>query len=190
MKNIKTILNITFLIAIISLILMFGINAERLPPISSDPNDWGTILNNYLLREHTGNGTHGNMTAQSLNVSGAVNLATSSGNVGIGTTAPADKLHLSDGALRISGNNSKGISLNVSNVLYVNVNASRVGIGTTAPDKKLHVVGDVRVQDGNIYVTKPVAAGTYFISFRDGSLIVGYDFVNTYGYLDTLSTDK
>src|SRR3990167_9327956 len=141
MKNIKTILNITFLIAIISLILMFGINAERLPPISSDPNNWGTILNNYLLREHTGNGTHGNMTAQSLNVSGAVNLATSSGNVGIGTTAPSDKLELANGALRISGNRSDGIALNVSNVLYVDANSSEVGIGTTVPTYKLHVNG-------------------------------------------------
>src|SRR3990167_7499894 len=129
MKNIKTILNITFLIAIISLILMFGINAERLPTINSDPNNWGTILNNYLLREHTGNGTHGNMTAQSLNVSGNVNLATSSGNVGIGKQTSGTKLDV------LGGINAS--TLNISGNVNLATSSGNVGIGTTRPIYKL-----------------------------------------------------
>jgi len=41
------------------------IYAERLPTLSSDQNIWGTILNNYLLKEHSQNGTHVDVTINS-----------------------------------------------------------------------------------------------------------------------------
>ncbi|MBI2543284.1 MAG: hypothetical protein HYW24_03800 [Candidatus Aenigmarchaeota archaeon] len=48
---------LTILVANSTLVL-----AARLPTIGGDTNEWGTILNEYLLKEHTVNGTHKNIT--------------------------------------------------------------------------------------------------------------------------------
>jgi len=63
-------------VAIICLFLLFffgivfsaSIYGNRLPMNNTDES-WGSILNEYLLVEHMGNGTHGNTSVQSLNVS-------------------------------------------------------------------------------------------------------------------------
>jgi len=86
---------------------------------------------------------------------------TSNGNVGIGTTSPASKLHLYDGDFRITGvfpriylqdsNNDSDFSIingngnlrfyddtNASDRLYISASGN-VGIGTNAPARNLHV---------------------------------------------------
>ncbi len=45
-------------------------SGARLPVVSGDSGLWGAILNEFLLREHGPNGTHTNITAETLNVSG------------------------------------------------------------------------------------------------------------------------
>ncbi len=88
-----------------------GFASGALPTIGE--SNWGTILNNYLLQEHTTNGTHGNVTAENLNVSGNFNLSgdliagnsnlfVNSTNVGIGTTSPVANLHISDASAGVN----------------------------------------------------------------------------------------
>ena len=55
-----------------------------------------------------------------------------SGNVGIGTTSPSEKLE-------VIGNFS------IPGTLFVDNESGRVGIGTTSPAEKLHVIGNVNV---------------------------------------------
>ena len=53
---------------------------------------------------------------------------TNTGNVGINTTPPQDKLHIYDGDLRIQGTNNHYVSINQTRILkYDN---STFGIGT------------------------------------------------------------
>jgi len=54
--------------------LIIVANAERLPTIGGDDGDWGTVLNAFLSLEHKDDGSHGNITADSVNVSGNVNI--------------------------------------------------------------------------------------------------------------------
>jgi hypothetical protein len=91
----------------------------------------------------------------------------STGNVGIGTTSPADKLEI-DGGVRIRGGNSLTLR-NANNdssaaiynaggagsLIYLAVGpsptmtiGSNVGIGTTSPANKLQVVGDIGFSGG------------------------------------------
>jgi len=66
-------------------------------------------------------------------------LVNEAGNVGIGTTAPTQKLHV-NGSLLVE--NSTG-----SAIFFVNSSSGNIGIGTTAPGAKLQVVGDIRFGD-------------------------------------------
>jgi len=78
----------------------------------------------------------------------------SSGNVGIGTTSPATKLHISDAAVTLTTTSTNGVSgfihnviggatalyrlqNNYSEVMRINPNGN-VGIGTTSPSAKFH----------------------------------------------------
>ncbi len=65
-----------FLFVLVAFIIVgiFWASGARLPIVGGDSDNWGTILNEYLLAEHTENGSHGNVTAQSLNVTGDVFL--------------------------------------------------------------------------------------------------------------------
>jgi len=61
-----------FLLSVL-IIGFFGVlivSASRIPVVGDDGDTWGTVLNNYLFTEHTDNGTHANITAETLNVSG------------------------------------------------------------------------------------------------------------------------
>lgn len=58
------------------------------------------------------------------------------GNVGIGTTAPAQKLHVSGGGLRISTATSEGLP-----ALFINPANGQIGLGHDAPIYILHAKG-------------------------------------------------
>ncbi|MDY0102377.1 MAG: hypothetical protein RBS07_05525 [Lentimicrobium sp.] len=76
----------------------------------------------------------------------------SSGNVGIGTTAPTQKLDI-DGNIRLRNNSIIGTWSN--NSLTFNTNSAarmviaatgNVGIGTNTPNTRMHVAGDVTIE--------------------------------------------
>ena len=79
------------------------------------------------------------------------------GNVGIGTTDPAEKLSV-DGNVDVAGNLSTG-NLTVSGLSSVwgNLNVlNQLGINTPfGPQSRLHVVGDVRIDAGVLYFGSP-----------------------------------
>ncbi|MCR6624681.1 MAG: hypothetical protein NDF58_08925, partial [archaeon YNP-LCB-024-027] len=89
-------------------------------------------------------------TSNFLNIGGLIfgtNLSTtpntiSTGNVGIGTTTPTQKLHV-NGSLLVE--NSTGSAL-----FFVNSSSGNVGIGTTSPNQKLHVIGNINAS-GYVY---------------------------------------
>ncbi len=99
----------------------------------------------------------------------------SGGNVGIGTTTLAAKLHV-DGTLIATGISQLGSG--GSNVLLTSSSAGSVGIGTSSPSYKLDIYGDavggvVRVKNasnGRDTLRSENAAGTRTLNFgNDGS---------------------
>jgi len=96
----------------------------------------------------------------------------SNANVGIGTTAPQAKLHISDAGVvraRINSNSNAGLGLAIAeqskwslaatgpgdfqlynealsqNAIFVNTTSNNIGIGTTTPGDKLEINGLVRI---------------------------------------------
>ena len=114
------------------------------------------------------------------------------GKVGIGTTAPAAKLHVA-GEIRV--NAGQPVMLDAANNIYavaaqnqfrlysggspaINVTTSgNVGIGTTAPAYKLDVNGDARVDS----YLRFSSAGTYLRNNSSGALVLA---ANS-GYIET-----
>lgn len=114
----------------------------------------GTSNSQYLLNLQSNGGSTEVMRVQS------------SGNVGIGTTSPNQKLHVV-GNINIEGLNpiiyltdTNGADWNIDlednhlrfkkdSTEYIRFqNGGNVGIGTTSPDTKLHVQGSTIIQDG------------------------------------------
>ncbi|MFA6317804.1 MAG: hypothetical protein WC943_10330, partial [Elusimicrobiota bacterium] len=75
------------------------------------------------------------------------------GNVGVGTTSPASKLHISSGTLLLNGDASTAFKVGVSS--FIINSTGNVGVGTTDPKGLLHVTGTLIVGD-----TNPEAAKT------------------------------
>jgi hypothetical protein len=110
----------------------------------------------------------------------------SSGNVGIGTSSPATKLHINNAStsatyLRAENNNgfalfgvdaggaayagaessdAFGLVTNGTYRVYIN-SSGNVGIGTTSPTNKLHVVGTAKIEGSTLDLND---AGTFTIS--------------------------
>ncbi len=100
-----------------------------------------------------------------------VNGAKDSTNVGIGTTAPSRKLEVIDSSnsgLRVQTNAQGGTVASFGGLGSFQVDApgvtggrltiaesGNVGIGTNAPAARLQVNGNVRVTNGEVYVTSP-----------------------------------
>ena len=119
-----------------------------------------------------------------------VNGAAADTNVGIGTTAPATRLHVSGTGIiraRINSDSNAGVALTLSdqpgwsvatantghfqifndavgsNAVWIDKTNNNVGIGSTSPGQKLDVLGDVRIGTGT----------TGCITDRDGTIIAG-----------------
>ncbi len=120
-------------------------------------------------------GQDNDVTIASTDASGVIRLLTggnterlridSSGRVGIGTSSPANNLHIRGAAanagIRLQSDGGSGetyeirsltsglltIGTTLSNIL--NISGTNVGIGTTSPADKLHVNGNIRITGSN-----------------------------------------
>ncbi|GEM_PF-4580879 len=109
-----------------------------------------TLRTQFLFNDNSGSATLSSPIGQPIHLSlsdGTVTAgaATFSGNVGIGTVAPAATLHVNG-----SGSSSSGLRITngTTEVMYVNTTSGNVGIGTAAPQSKLEVAGGFNVSIG------------------------------------------
>jgi hypothetical protein len=123
-------------------------------------------------------------------ISANILYVSGSGNVGIGTTSPESKLHVSVGSIFIDNNfsyrqktNSGGnvglIYIDSSNLMgiydgKVNITSTgNVGIGTTSPTVKLDISGSIRSEipsDGNFITLQATGQRIHFIK-RAGQIL-------------------
>jgi hypothetical protein len=124
---------------------------------------------------------NGPITGTSATFSGGVNMATSSGNVGIGTTSPNYLLTLynatnpslafetqnyryqvgiiaDDGVFHIKRND--GV---VADRMIIDASGN-VGIGTTSPSEKLEIAGNTLISNNNFYKAKSLSGTTYALA--------------------------
>ena len=111
----------------------------------------------------------GSMTVKTLAVTGTVTMATSNGNVGIGTTTPSTLLTV-------------GTTTNILNVL----STGNVGIGTTTPQHKLAVSGSM--YSPRLALTDPGAAGTITVNWNNSN-VQSVAFSNANGNRDIVFTN-
>jgi hypothetical protein len=129
-----------------------------------------------------------------------------SGNVGIGTTSPSEKLEVSSavGSTQLTGHqifmtrngNNEIYAVGASSVLALGANgvekmritsAGNVGIGTTSPSYKLDVNGGgVRLSSSNFHVYY----GSYTGSWARGYLIQNSDASDQYGITGEFNNDS
>jgi len=125
----------------------------------------------------------------------------SSGNLGIGTTSPAEKLHV-NGEVRVDGNDgvatkkvrssyfssSQNLDLQSGSSADIILTSDKVGIGTTSPSQKLEVAGNIQATgsrnisasyDANHYMRIESNANGGVIKGTDGGVIT--TLVRTYG---------
>ncbi len=145
--------------------LQANINAETTARIAAD-NTLQADINNLAAIDALDYDSLADLEGA---VANGFNIATISGNVGIGIISPTQKLSVA-GNIQTSGSFiaglttygngsiglSSGIELNIdSGTLFINSTTDRVGIGTISPSKELHVAGDVLV-DSDLEVSGDV----------------------------------
>ena len=140
--------------------------------------------------------TNGSSSLYLLNLTRTTTSLTTAGSVGIGTTSPATKLHVSNGDIRIDNSKqlqfgSGGVRINndASGRMYqkapldfywetqgytmVLKQSGDLGIGTTSPTKKLDVNGTARFRS-DTQVDKAFIADSYYSSFNaPGGIQIG-----------------
>jgi len=75
---VKNNLSKVFVLVFVFILSISAAYAQRLPSVGSDSNNWGNLLNNWLLVAHTGNGTLQdglNLTLGSVNLTGDLRVA-------------------------------------------------------------------------------------------------------------------
>jgi hypothetical protein len=138
--------------------------------------------------------TNGSSSLYLLNLTRTTTSLTTAGSVGIGTTSPATKLHVSNGDIRID--NSKQLQFGSGGVRINNDSAGRMyqrapldfywetqgyqmvlrqsgnlGIGTTSPGEKLEVAGKIKITGTANFIdtTRNASSQANYIRFYDSS---------------------
>ncbi len=153
----------------------------------------GTV--GYIYRDY--NGSNNYLGIESFNVGNSVKtpivLQEFGGNVGIGTTSPLGKLHVSGGNVVIDnaqafkivdniGVDRSVLTMNSSNIVslgnptsstILNLNGNNVGIGTTSPLSKLSIQGtDATSANSSLNVTDSNGTSILFVR-NDGRVGIG-----------------
>ena len=149
--------------------------------------------------------------------SDVITIPNSTLNVGIGTTTPGAKLHVSGGAIRIDdtqrlefGNGSVRINNDAAGRMYLRAplayyfegnsgykmvlegNSGNLGIGTTTPVEKLDVSGGVQFDNGDFNVLNSSSGnfgGRSIARFRNGADLIQLGDVEDYNTSARLDID-
>ncbi|UOY08369.1 tail fiber protein [Muricauda sp. SCSIO 64092] len=138
------------------------------------------------------------------------------GNVGIGTSLPASKLHIKSGGQQIifgTGSNSSGYNFslgvnddginfsNNSNYRGFNFDNNRgqllkithlgnVGIGTTNPDAKLTVKGNIHAEEVKVDLNVPAPDYVFKEDYELKSLQQVQDYIKEHGHLPSIPSAR
>lgn len=134
-------------------LIKFYRSTSALPP--TDAPDWLISLS-ALSGTVEGNGFR--LADKQDNTRLFINAST--GNVGIGTFAPMERLHVAQGNLRVDGGLIVGSE--ASPRFFIDPSSGNVGLGSCIPSKKLHVAGgDVLIEGALSIRPKKIGAGIW-----------------------------
>ena len=131
---------------------VMSINGENLLLIGEQPTNYTTVIDGVSIHLRAKDYAYG-LYVNSL------------GSVGIGTTAPEQKLHIV-GNVWASQDIGAGAKIHAFGNLIVNGNA---GLGTESPSYKLHIIGNAYVRDGISMARSSDNSNAFFIGKEDSS---------------------